>query len=120
MNVWIRERAAGRKRPRDAFDVAGARPGQPGDDGPADRGGHGTDRFGISLGRDGESGFDQIHAQTVELDRQTHLLVNPHRVSGGLLAVAQGGVEDGQPIASHERASLMVSFWAGAGITTSL
>src|SRR4029079_7757519 len=58
-------------------------------------------RFRIGLGGNREARFDDVHAQAAQLARQRELLVDLEREAGGLLAVAQGGVEDGQPVAGH-------------------
>ena len=48
----------------------------------------------IAVGAGSKPGFDHVHLQTLELARNAQLLVLGHRGAGGLLAVAQGGVEN--------------------------
>ena len=42
----------------------------------------------------GEAGLDHVHAELGERARHAQLLGLRHAAAGGLLAVAQGGVED--------------------------
>jgi hypothetical protein len=53
------------------------------------------------LGRDGEPGLDDVDAERVQLLRQADLLVDPHRETRRLLAVAQRRVEHRQAVVSH-------------------
>ena len=62
-------------------------------------------RLGVGLGRDRKPGLDDVDAQRLELPRQADLLVDAHREPGRLLAVAQGRVEDDQPV-GHGPASV--------------
>ena len=66
--------------------------------GPLDVRGDRPHRLGVRLRRDREAGLDDVDAERRELARQLQLLVDPHRKAGRLLAVAQGGVEDRQPV----------------------
>src|SRR5581483_914743 len=52
--------------------------------------------YGLEVARrgGGEAGLDDVHAEALELARDRELLLDVHRASGRLLAVAQGGVED--------------------------
>ena len=59
---------------------------------------HPLHRLGVGLGRDREAGLDDVDAQRLELPGQADLLLDPHREPGSLLAVAQGGVENDQPV----------------------
>src|SRR5205823_9515814 len=52
----------------------------------------------VAIGRRGETGFDHVDAQALELLRDAHLLFVGHRRAGALLAVAQRGVENDQMI----------------------
>ena len=72
--------------------LAGAREG--GHFAGADFAGHCADSFQISGRCDGESRFDHVDAELFELARQAKLFFPVHREAGGLLAVAQRGVED--------------------------
>ncbi len=49
----------------------------------------------------GKPGLDDVDAEGVELPGQADLLVDPHRESRRLLAVAQGRVEHRQAVAFH-------------------
>ena len=48
----------------------------------------------VALGRGGEAGLHDVHAERVELPGESELLLGRETVAGRLLAVAQGGVED--------------------------
>ena len=58
-------------------------------------------RFGIRLGGDREPGLDDVDAEGRELPRKLELLVDTHRKARSLLAVAQGRVENRQPVGRH-------------------
>ena len=67
-----------------------------------------TDGFGVGLGRNRKTGFDHVHAKRVELPGQLQLLVHFQRESRRLFAVAQGRVEDDDPVChgpSHSKLS---------------
>ena len=81
-----------------ALDVVGPAARQRRDDRPSYPRGDTLDPFGIGVGGNREAGLDQVHAERVELPGQLHLLVRPQREARGLLAVAQGGVEDRDPV----------------------
>ena len=51
-------------------------------------------RLGVGRGRDGETGFDDVDTQCVELTRKLDLLSWTQREARRLLAVTQGGVEN--------------------------
>ena len=50
---------------------------------------------------DWETGLNDVHAQQFELPGHPDLLVDPHREAGGLLPIAQSGVENDQAV-RHE------------------
>ena len=50
--------------------------------------------IGVALRGDGEAGFEDVHAEGGELVGHAQLFVVVHGAAGGLLAVAQGGVEE--------------------------
>lgn len=64
------------------------------DDGGRNGFGNAADALEVAGGRDGESGFDDVDAEKVELFGQAGFLVERHRIAGGLLPVAQGRVEN--------------------------
>ena len=57
--------------------------------------------FGVVQRRNREAGFDQVHAERVELPGELDLLARAQRKAGRLLAVAQSRVEDGHSVAGH-------------------
>ena len=116
MKTWMRRRARRLERPAGTLDVGGVAARECGDHRAADVRGDHADGFGVRLGRDRETGLDDVHAERRELVRQLELLVDPHRKSGRLLAVAQGGVEDRDALGGHEpppggRLSLVAEPW---------
>ena len=84
-----------------ALDIGRAGAGQAGNDGTPDGGGNRLHRGKVAFRGDGEAGFDDIHAQAVELVRQPQLLLHVHAASRRLLAVAQGSVEYRDPCSFH-------------------
>src|SRR5207244_11978519 len=56
--------------------------------------GHAADGLLIALGRARESGFDDVHAQRVELEGEAQLRLRRHGIAWRLLAIPQRGVED--------------------------
>ncbi len=76
------------------FDVLALAAGEGGDDGAADFAGDGADGFGVAVGGDGEAGFEDVDAEGGDLVGHAQLFVVVHGAAGGLLAVAQGGVEE--------------------------
>ena len=101
MKVWMRRRRRGRERGAGAVDVGGAAPGQPGNDRAVDERGNRAHRFGVRLGGDREPGLDDVDAERRELTGQLELFVDPHRKARSLLAVAQGRIEDREPVGRH-------------------
>src|SRR5437660_4854257 len=47
----------------------------------------------VAVGRDGKSGLDDIHAQTVKLPRHADFFVRSHAAARRLLPIAQSSVE---------------------------
>ena len=70
--------------------------------------GHGAE---IALGGDGKARLDDIHAHLVEQPRDLELFLVAHGGAGALLAVAQRGVENHNPVfvASGETRSFFAS-----------
>ena len=93
--------AGGGERRAGPVDVGGAAAREPGNDRAVDERGNHAHRFGIRLGRDREPGLDDVDAERRELPGQLQLLVDPHREARSLLAVAQGRVEDREPVGRH-------------------
>ena len=59
----------------------------------------------VALGRGREAGLDDVHAERVELARESELLLGGEAVAGSLLAVAERGVEDEDVAGGHGRVS---------------
>src|SRR5690606_37137854 len=61
----------------------------------------------VGLGTGRESGFDDVHTELGERACHHHLLLWRHAAAGGLLAIAQRGVEDAYEfgVAAHARSS---------------
>ncbi len=55
---------------------------------------HHRHRFAVRMRTGGKTGFDDVHAEFVQRARHDQLLLGRHAAAGGLLAVAQGGVEN--------------------------
>src|SRR5918998_435933 len=93
MNVWMRGRAASRTAAAArSTSAVGAR--EPRDDGALHVA---RDRLhGLEVARRGdrEAGLDDVHAEAGQLVRDLELLRGVERDARGLLAVAEGGVED--------------------------
>jgi hypothetical protein len=68
--------------------------GQGGDAGTVNLGGDTLHGFEISLGGDGETGFDDVHSEAFKLMGDDELFVGVHAAAGRLLAIAQSGVKD--------------------------
>jgi len=81
------------------FDVFAFGAGQRGDPGAADLFGDGEHRFEITGGGDGEAGFEDVNAEAGDLVRHAELFSVVHGAAGGLLAVAERGVEEDDLIA---------------------
>jgi hypothetical protein len=75
--------------------------GEGGNDGALHVGRDHAHRFGVGLGGNREARFDDVHPERAQLPCQLELFVDPQRKAGRLLAVPQGGIEDGQPVAGH-------------------
>src|SRR5208282_4492915 len=78
-----------------ALDIGAAGAGEARDDGAADDGGDGLHGLKVAVGGDGESGFDHVDTETVELMGHAQLFLVVHAATGRLFSVAQGGVENG-------------------------
>ena len=61
----------------------------------ADGAGHRHDAFEVRRRGDGETGLDDVHAETLEVARQPDLVGRAHAEPGGLLAISQRRVEHG-------------------------
>ena len=59
-----------------------------------DDGGNAFDRRKVARRRDGETGFDDVHAQRVELRSHLELFADIHAATGGLFPVAQRRIEN--------------------------
>ena len=90
-------------RPRRLLEVGAMAARQAGDHRTADLRGDLTDRFGVGGRGNREPGFDDVHAESVDLTRQLQLLGRPERESGRLLAVAERRVEDADVVLSPLR-----------------
>ena len=81
-------------------DVAVVTARQRGDDRAVDGVGDLLDAAQIALRGGGEAGFDDVHAERVELPGEAQFGFRCHRIAGCLFAVAQRGIED-DDILSH-------------------
>ena len=94
MKVWMR----GRSESLTAFQAASMSwkcvRARPADDGPVDLAGDRLDGLEVARRGDREAGLDDVDAEARELVRDLDLLLRVQRDPGGLLAVAQRGVED--------------------------
>ena len=63
--------------------------------------GDGLHRLEVAGRGDREAGLDDVHAEVAEGVGDLELLGEVHAGAGGLLAVAQGGVEDDQAVVGH-------------------
>ena len=59
-----------------------------------DLGGDGAGRFEVAGRGDRKAGFDDVHAELLDLAGESELLVAVHRETGRLFAVAQRGIEN--------------------------
>ena len=91
-----------------ALDIRRAGAGQPGDDGTPNGRRNRLHCGKIAFRGDGEAGFDDVHAQAVELVRQAQLFLHVHAASGRLLAIAKRGVEYRDPGSFHAKVLLQV------------
>ena len=81
------------QRARRHFNVFGFGARQRGDARLADGLRDGGNRGEIALGGHGKAGLDNVHAQVLQSVRHGQLFLRCHAAAGGLLAVAQRGVE---------------------------
>jgi len=86
------------------LDIGAAGAGQSGDDGSANDRGNGFYGGEVAIGGDGKPGFDHVDAEAVELVREAQLFLMVHAATGGLLSIAERGVEndDAKLVRSHE------------------
>ena len=70
--------------------------------------GNASYRFEVARRRDGEARLDDIHVQPLELPRQRDLLLDVHRATRRLLAVAQRRIEDSNVIGAVVRSRVRV------------
>src|SRR5262245_57486982 len=77
-----------------SIDIQFAGTGQAGYGHGANLLGYSLYRFEVAVGRDREPGFDDVHAQSLELARQQEFFLYVHAGAGRLLAISQGSVED--------------------------
>ena len=85
-------------RLRAAVDVLEGGAGEPGDRGVLHALGDCGHRLEIAFRGDGEAGLDDVDAHRVEHVGDFELFLQGHRRAGRLLAVAQRGVEDEDPV----------------------
>jgi hypothetical protein len=76
------------------LDVLALAAGEGGDDGATYFAGDGADGGGVAVGGDGEAGLEDVDAERGELVGHAEFFGVVHGAAGGLLAVAQGGVEE--------------------------
>ena len=88
----------GRERLARPVDVASTAARKPGNHRPAHLEGHPPHGLGVVLGRNRKPRLDDVHAQRIELPGHAQFLVDRHRETGGLFAVAQRCVEHRQPV----------------------
>ncbi len=86
------ERAGG------GFDILGAAPGEGADGGVTDLFRDGADRRKVVGRGHGKAGFEDVDPHLLELPGDLELLLLLHGGPGALLAVAEGGVEDANPL----------------------
>ncbi len=63
--------------------------------------GRSADRVEVALAGDGETGFDDVDAEGRKLVGHAQLFFVVHGAAGGLLAVAEGGIEEDDLIRGH-------------------
>ncbi len=80
-------------------DVRGDGPGQPRNRRALCAAGDLGHSLEVAVGGDGEPRLDDVHTHRIEQLRHRELLVEGHGGAGALLAVAQRGVEDQDPVA---------------------
>jgi hypothetical protein len=81
------------------IDVAVGGAGETADHAVLDDLGDLVDGVEVAFRRDREAGLDDVDAHRLEDLGDAELLVDGHRAARGLLAVAQGGIEDDDPLA---------------------
>src|SRR5436190_20751382 len=64
------------------------------DNGPWGRRGNRLDRGKVAVRGDGEAGLDHVHAESIQLQGQTHFLLRIHAAARRLLAVPQSSIEN--------------------------
>ena len=99
-----------------AIDVSRVAASQPGDHRSPNFLGDQPNRPRVIIGRDRKPSFHHIHTQRLELPGELELLAGSEREPWGLLAVAQGGVEDGQGRSRHGRSSQPFTRAAGSRV----
>ena len=77
-----------------AVNVLRARPGQRGHGGVLHRAGDGLDALEIAGGGHGKACLDDVNVQVLQAAGDDQLFLQVHGAAGGLLAVAQGGIEN--------------------------
>ncbi len=100
-NVDTRMRGSQQRLPG-PVNVTSASTSQASNDGTPNRGGDALHGFEVAIGGDGESGFDHVHAQAVELLSQVQLFLHIHAAARRLLAVTKSGVENGDARLIHK------------------
>ena len=83
------------QRTRGGLDIAVPGTRERADDGAGDLPRHLRDRFGIAGGGGGEAGLHHVDVEIGERAGDTQFVRGAHRKARRLLAVAQGGIEDG-------------------------
>ena len=94
----MRARSANCTDARGHLDVFVLGAGQGRDARLADGLGDGGDGREVAFGGHGEAGLDDVHAQIFKGMGHGELFLRGHAAAGRLLAVAQGGVEEGYVI----------------------
>ena len=117
MKVWMRGDFAWLDGLPAAVDVLEVRAGEAADGaglGPLGNLGDGGE---VAFGGDGEAGLDDVDAHLVEEAGDLQLFLVGHGRAGGLLAVAEGGVEDDDFILGHGGVLFLAVAW-GALVTS--
>src|ERR1700682_1707186 len=83
------------ENPPGSLNVGPTTSRQGGNHGPANLARQEPYRVKVPLGCNRKPGFDDVHAQAVELTRHTHLLLAVHTATWRLFPVAQGRIEYG-------------------------
>ena len=98
MKVWIARLIGALDGRRGALDVVLVRAGEAGNDRALDSLGDHPDRLEVAGRRRRESGFDDVDSELNEGVGHFELLFDGHRRARRLLAIAQRGVEDPNPV----------------------